>query len=341
MASGSIADRLLSAKGDVDVLRPYVGNDGQARISRIINGKPKNFMTNAATLTYDEWKDIDRSVMGVARHKLRAFSDLRAANVYKIGNGMASSVLMTQRVTDNGEAQIDMDGLTDNVGDRPHYDQTLTPLPIIHSGFDLPLRQLLQSRASGSRVDTTLAENCTRRVVERVEALTVGTAATFAYGGGTVYGMRTFPDRQTYTITAPTVGGWTPNTLLNELLDARQQLLDAKFDGPFMMYNSPAWNRFLDRDYSQAKGNNTLRQRIQANEGFQDGFKTLWTLPGYEMVIVQMTSDVARALVGMEMTTVQWESPNGLKFHFKVMCILVPQYRCDIEGNCGLMHIAP
>ena len=54
--------------------------------------------------------------------------------------------------------------------------------------------------------------------------------------------------------------------------------------------------------------------------------------------IVQMTSDVARAVVGMDITTVQWESKGGMQLNFKVMCINVPQIRADFYGNCGILH---
>jgi hypothetical protein len=51
-----------------------------------------------------------------------------------------------------------------------------------------------------------------------------------------------------------------------------------------------------------------------------------------------MTPDVARAVDGMGITTVQWESQGGMRLNFKVMCIQVPQIRADFYGNCGLLH---
>jgi hypothetical protein len=55
------------------------------------------------------------------------------------------------------------------------------------------------------------------------------------------------------------------------------------------------------------------------------------------MVMVQMTPDVARAVNGMDITTVQWESQGGMRLNFKVMCIQVPQLRADYYGNCGIL----
>jgi len=54
--------------------------------------------------------------------------------------------------------------------------------------------------------------------------------------------------------------------------------------------------------------------------------------------MVQMTSDVARAINGMPITTVQWESAGGMRLNFKVMAIQVPQIRSDYDGNSGICH---
>jgi hypothetical protein len=58
----------------------------------------------------------------------------------------------------------------------------------------------------------------------------------------------------------------------------------------------------------------------------------------YTMIMVQMTPDVARAINGMDLTTVQWEEKGGMQLQFKVMCIQVPQLRYDYNGNSGIMH---
>ena len=56
------------------------------------------------------------------------------------------------------------------------------------------------------------------------------------------------------------------------------------------------------------------------------------------MIMVQMTPDVARAVNGMDITTVQWESVGGMRLNFKVMAIQVPQLRADYDGRCGIVH---
>jgi hypothetical protein len=58
----------------------------------------------------------------------------------------------------------------------------------------------------------------------------------------------------------------------------------------------------------------------------------------FTLIFVQMTQETARAVNGMDITTVQWESIGGMRLNFKVLCIQVPQLRADFYGNCGILH---
>ena len=191
-----------------------------------------------------------------------------------------------------------------------------------------------------------------------------------------VYGMINFTSRLTLTtLTAPTAGAWVPSTTLANVLTMRNTLYASKFFGPYMIYHSTDWDPYLDNDYyvSITSGavapTKTLRDRLRAIEGVQDvkrldflfassivtdassasykgpggenlvagGGGTLGANP-FTLIMVQMTPDVIRAVNGMDITTVQWESVGGMRLNFKVMCIQVPQVRADIYGNCGILH---
>lgn len=122
--------------------------------------------------------------------------------------------------------------------------------------------------------------------------------------------------------------------------------------------------------------NMTLRDRLRAIEGIQDvrrldmlfgtadvpgtdptmtatlastTGRTVYTGPGgenltpaagtpYTLILVNMQPETARAVNGMDITTVQWESKGGMQLNFKVMCIQVPQLRADYYGNCGILQ---
>jgi len=338
-AHGDVASTLLATNFDVSALRPYIGSDGRSYITRNNRAVPVN---NAnSTLLRLEWTLLDEVVVRAALPRLRAVADLRGRGLqFTIPNGMSKTVLQTQAQSDVSGATISMDGLADSQSDRPQYNLTNLPLPIIHKDFSFSARQIAVSRNGNMPLDLSMAELAARRVAEGAEQLLLGVASTYTYGGGSVYGYTSFPDRITKTLTNPTSSAWTPRTLVNEILAMRLASQQHFHYGPWVLYTSLMWDAYLDNDLSATAANAsniTLRQRIAAIQGIED-VVTLDYLNGYDMVLVQMTSDVARMVVGMDITTVQWETHGGMQLNFKVMCILVPQIREDYKGNTGIVH---
>lgn len=339
-AQGTVASRLMQNGFNVNILRPYIGSDGHSYVT-VMNakGEPEAIRTNAtATLRKDDWKLLDTAVLTAARQRLKFVADLRRRGLtFNIPNGMSKTVLETERMTDPGEATISMDGLRQGKGDRPEFDLTNLPLPILHSDFEFSARQVMVSRNGGTPLDTAMAEASSRRVAELAERLALGTYGTYTFGGGTIYGLRNFPQNLSQSLTDPTDTGWTPEDLVDEILEMRQKLYNARHYGPFVIYSALNWDRFLDKDYSAQKGDNTLRERIRAINGIEDVI-TLDFLEDYDLIMVQLTTDVIREVIGMDFTTVQWETMGGLQLNFKVMAILVPQIRADINNRTGICH---
>ncbi|RLF28618.1 MAG: hypothetical protein DRN14_03860 [Thermoplasmata archaeon] len=339
-ANGNVAQTLMMNNFDVNSLRPYIGEDGRSYITVIQNGAPTAVpvQNGTATLRKDDWKILDEAIVKAAKPRLRAVADLLGAGLrYNIPNGMGKTVLETETQSDISDAIISMDGLRESEGDRPVFELSNLPLPIIHKDFNFSARQVMASRNGGSPLDTTTAELAGRRVAEMAEKLLIGVASSYTYGGGTVYGLTNYTNRMTKTISNPTGGGWVPATTVSEVLQMRNQSQAAYHYGPWMLYCSPNWDVYMDDDYSSAKGDNTLRERLRKIEGIQD-VRTLDYLTNYDLVLVQMTSDVVREVVGMDIATTQWESKGGMQLNFKVMAIMVPQLRADQNGNTGIVH---
>ncbi len=325
---------------------------------------------NATSLRKEEWIQLDQVVLRAARQRLRAWADLSAANSFGGFNAMAKETLEHETMSDPGEALVDMDGLSEGRTDSPLFRLQGIPLPITHSDFYFSARKLAQSRNTGTPLDTVQGEAAGRRVAEMIEKTLIGTvtglrgtegpyATGYGYGTGgstgdagtrynQVYGYTNYPDRLTKTdLTAPTTVGWTPETTVNEVIAMRQQLVDGRFYGPFMLYHSTDWDTYFDGDYYVAKTTGavaptqTLRERLQKIDGIQD-VRRLDFLPSstnpWTLIMVQMTADVAQAINGMDITTVQWESVGGMRLNFKVMCIQVPRLRSDYYGRCGVLH---
>ena len=305
-ATGSVAQRLLNSNMNPNVLKPYTGEDNR---SYITNTDAKGQVTaqlvsNApSTLRKDDWKILDDAIIKVAKPALQAFGDLRSAGLtFNIPNGMGKTVLDYEDQSDITPATISMDGLRKSESDRPEFTLKSLPLPIVHKDFHISTRQLLASRNGGSPFDTTMAELAARRVAEEIEKLTLGTRDEYQYGGGTIYGYTNYPGRLTGNLADPAGGGYTPADTVQDVLAMRQQSRDSFHNGPWKLYNSPDWEVYLDDDYSTSKGDNTLRERILKLSGI-NSMTTLDYLEDLQFILVQQSTNVVRAVIGMEITT--------------------------------------
>lgn len=334
-------------------------------------------VVNATSLRKEEWIELDRVVLRAARYRLRAWADLAAANSFGGFNGMSKMILEHETMSDPGFAFVDMDALSEGRADAPQFQLQGLPLPITHSDFWFSSRVLGISRNTGTPLDTTMGEAAGRRVAETIEKTTIGIQTGITYGGNStqvggygrtssVYGYTNFTNRITTGGYIPTGNGrsgtgWVPADTLKDVLAARDLLYHHKFYGPFMVYHSNDWDQYLDNDYILTGGNvatQTLRERLRSIEGIQDvrrldflfssttdlssggpGLENLAQGYPFTLLFVQMTPDVARAVNGMDITTVQWESVGGLRLNFKVMAIQVPQLRADFYGNAGICHL--
>jgi uncharacterized linocin/CFP29 family protein len=345
-ATGSVAALLAENNFDTGIIRPYIDTiDGRDRHLLTVHkdGKPREVLAHNATslLRKDQWQLLDTQVIKAARERLRAVQDLLGANLtFNIPNGMGTTVLQTETMSHVEGGNVSMDGLRQGQNDRPTFELTNLPLPIIHEDFFFSARQIATSRSMGTPLDTSMAEQAGRIVAETAEKLLVGTYGTYTFGGGSLYGYINHPDRLTKTLTNPTTSGWTGNTFVKEVLAMKAQLVAQKYYGPYIMYVSPAWDEYLDDDYSTAKGDNTLRERVEGIDSIND-VRTLDFLgDGFVCVLVQMTSDVVREVIGMSITTVQWPTQGGLQQNFKVMAIMTPQIRSrqGAANKAGIVH---
>jgi hypothetical protein len=245
-----------------------------------------------------------------------------------------------------------MDGLAEGHSDMPLFQLGGLPLPITHSDFWFSSRRLAISRNTGTPLDTSMGEVSGRRVAEMIEKTTIGVETGVSYGVAsqyqmpvgaasnipTVYGYTNYPDRVTKTdMTTPT--GSNGTTVLTDWLTLRDLLYADNFYGPFMVYTSNDWDAYLDNLFSTTEPSaGTLRSRLLQIDGIAGIRRLDFLTDTFTVIMVQMTSDVARAVTGMDITTVQWESVGGMRLNFKVMAIQVPQLRSDYSGHCGIAH---
>lgn len=365
---GEVGERLGNCQFEPSLMRPYIDRRGyqcvdvpagytvnshgirekkyrKVKVTDLAANGYNLPIRNATSLRKDEWLQLDRAVVRIARKRLRAWSDLMAASQYGGFDAMSKMNLEHETMSDPGEAVVDMDARTPARRDSPLFQLEAVPLPITHSDFDFSSRELAVSRNTGTPLDVTQGEASGRRVGEQVEKTLIGTVTGATYGvtanyGQTpsVYGYTNFPLRNTKTdMNAPT--GANGPTILSDWLALRELLYDANHFGPFMVYTSSDYDQYLDNLFSTSEPSaGTLRSRLMQIDGVTDIRRLDYLTNTFTVIMVELTSEVVQAVNGMDLTVVQWESKGGLQLNFKVMAIQVPRFRADYDGNCGIAH---
>ena len=333
VAHGSLAQKLIGNGMNVGVLRPWSEN-GKSFIT--VNGKVLN--VNASTLRKDEWKDLDKAVMDAAKQRFVGVADLNARGLtYNITNGLGTTVLEHENISDISAAEMNMDAVTRGRDDRPQYDIGYLPLPVIHKSFHFNIRTLSASRKNGMPLDTTMAEMAGRVVAEKVESILFNGSGTFTYGGGVIYGYTDFPNRITGDLSVAWDGSAaTGATILTDVRAMKQASINARHYGPWVIYIPTHYETALDADF-KAASDKTIRERLLEVGGIQD-IKVADFLSTDCVLMVQMTSNVVRMVNGLGVTPVEWTSEGGMVFHNKVMTIQVPQIRADQNNRTGVVH---
>jgi uncharacterized linocin/CFP29 family protein len=291
------------------------------------------------TLRKDEWKHYDTAVIQASQQRFVGIADLRSRGlVFNIPNGMGKTVLEYEDIGDVQGAQISMDAVTRGENDRPEFEIKYLPLPIVHGDFQINTRVLAASRTTGAPLDTTTAELKARKVAEKLEEM-LFTATSYTFGGGTIYGYLNAPNRNTVTLSQNwDASGKTGEEILADVLAMKQASIDAMHFGPWVLYIPTAYETVLDDEF-KSNSDKPIRQRIMEISGISD-IKVVDKLTANNVVLVQMTTDVVRLVVGLPITTVEWTTEGGMVFHFKVMTIQVPQVRADQDGNSGIVHLS-
>lgn len=343
--TSNVARTLRQHEYDPNALRPYLGRDGRAYIDRVGNDGKLHAVRvgndNEAVLPYEAWRRIDRAVVETARPELRIVSDLNSApGVPDTVNAMRTTMVSYQTKLADATARVTMRPTTRSDRNRPEYGIRNTPLPFIISEWSFDIRDMGIAEAGGQPLDTTQIRECTRAVLETAEDMTLGVgdfATPWSYDGAPIYGLFNFPDVNTQVLTAPTAGGWEPETTYNEINQMIQKSIDDNNAGPWMLYVSSGWDYYLNFDYSATNQALTLRQKILSLEGLQ-GIRTIRrsTLENYKMALVQMNGSTIRLITGLPLRNYQWTSPHGFEVFGRVMTCIVPVPLSDASNQTGI-----
>lgn len=323
----------------VDGLVPggaYIAGSVAARL--MANGLNINALRTNDVLRKEEWLLFDRTVIDVARPRLIAVSDLMSRNLrVPIADAMGITVVQHETSSDMSAADINMTGLAEGERDRLVFNPVNTPLPIIHKDFHLSVRNLHSGRRIGQPLDTTMAAVAARKVADAAEAM-VFNGATVVAGGGTIYGYKNHPSRNTGSTTTDwDLTSTTGEVILADLMAMIAKAVADNMFGPYVIYLSTGSYVRLLGDFKAASDKSILSRLLEVPEIIAIR-ATTQVATGAEVVLTQMTSDVVDWLDGLQPTTVMWETHGGMMINFKVMMIGAPRVKSDAEGRSGVVH---
>lgn len=348
-AHGPISNELMKkgllANGRIDLgaSRPYLKTNAAGEvIGAFVNINGRERMVMNATLRKDEWVEYDKAVVATAKDRLVAVQLMqRYGLTYNLANGFGKTILETEKMSGMPDAEISMDGITRAKSSRVEFGIDYLPLPIVHEDFDINSRTLAASRTTGDPLDTIQVEEATIMVAEKIEDIFFNGASSYAFGSGTLYGLTDFPSRVTGSLST----NWDDMTastytigeqIIADVIAMKQASLDAKHRGPWVLFVPGNYETTLEKDYVSGYAE-TIRERILRTENIKEVVISD-KLSDDNVVLMQLTKNVARMVIGMPISTIEWMALGDMVHQFKVLGIMVPQFRADHSGNTGIIH---
>jgi hypothetical protein len=299
----------------------------------LVNGA---LVANAArTLRHEEHIRYDAALLNVATRRRSALSHLQAAGLVRNLGGIGVLVSGYERAGELTGASVSMDARAQGDKDRLTFDTVGVPIPVFHKEWDLNARSLAASRTNGSSLDTSMIEIAGRTVLEEMESHVFNGVPKLQSDGHKLYGYATHPDRNTYALGAD----WSADTGAGIVDDALAmvniQIADL-FRGPYVLYVGTDYATNLEKDYSAAKGDNTIKQRLEAISQISRVEIADFMDPA-AVILVQMTSDVVDLAVAVDLQNIQW-AIQPMNTEYMTYAMMAIRVKSEKNGRSGICH---
>lgn len=293
---------------------------------------------NAAPVPLEAWRRIDARGAMIQRDVLAVFNRLSAANQTPVGVG--DLVSFYPQVSDSGEAHVSMDGRSEGKADQAVVKYAGTPIPVFDAYARMGWRQMEVIRKGGGVIDTETIANHQRKVAEKLEDVTLNGLSTVTVNGNTIYGLRTFPQRNTGTH-GLTLGTSTGAQWLGAVEDLLQLLVaDNAFGRVTLFLNYGDW-MYADINEFVAGYPKTILQRLREIQQVAE-IVPCSKVPANEMIGIAnlATGDWGSILSAMPMVTrpKMRQNPED-DYVFGVLAMAAPQFRADYDGRSQIAHL--
>lgn len=328
--------------------RPY-SNDDHSYAFNIDHQRVEIQQANASVLPLDTWKKLDGDISSVIRTELSVFSDIMSVGTVDLGSrdeALGTTLYIDEKYSDSGDTDLSMTGRSKISNDVPLVSNEILPLPMINSDFRIDIRTLNSSArgaygmGSNVSIDSRQAENSARKTAEKLEDLAIIGGGTFKFAGVQVYGMTTAPNRVTTTYAKE----WSDVTkTFDECVADVREWINLHFlqgtggEKSLMLYIPSAWNVALSLERGTDSSIN-LRDFLMAAFPELIGIKSLFRMTVNSVCLLEMRPRTVKVINGFAPTAINWMSPDGLEFNWKLLTLQIPKFYSDYNGVMGLVH---
>ena len=295
---------------------------------------------NSIAIPVDAWRRIDQRAQLIARSRLAVFSRLAQASLIPVS--IADLVNYYPQISDSNDVTVTMDGRNNGKADQANVSYVGTPVPVLSTAARFGWRQMAVMMKGGGGIDLATITNGQRKIAEKQEDMVLNGLPGVVVGGSTIYGLRTFPQRNTgnHTFTlATTATGANWLTAFTQAINLA--LGDNNFGKVTFFVNYGDYVAADTKDYA-ANYQGTILQRLKSINQVQDIIPAS-SIPANEIIGIA-DLDVGEwggILQAMPLTTrPASRSDPEEDYVFQMMAACAPQLRADATTQSPFVHLS-
>lgn len=329
----------IIANTDKNVSSIFDGAD--AGIIEMKNGMLTNSqkLFNANTALHEKYKSYSQELQTIAKQELVGVGDLLSRGLSEQLPHVGVTLSYYEKLSDVTPADVSMDGQKIGNNDKVTVGEDAVPVPVFFKDFGQNFRHKAALQAGGSAITSATNAQIAYQVSSAMEEALFNGNSKIVVAGHTIPGYTNFADRNTYTLPK----AWTSATgdeIITYLLAMIQKLKDQNFYGPYVLYIPNQYSTLLEKDYSTAKGDNTIRARILAIPEIAS-IRTTPKLANNNVLLVQMDKRVVDVVIAQPLSNIILKS-NQLQDLMRTWAIMIHRLKSSVPVNgvaqCGICH---
>jgi|TARA_R100000789_G_scaffold90199_1_gene87628 hypothetical protein len=303
------------------------------------NEDGRTIQNNVGTLRHEDHQSIMDQLVQIRRRSLNGVADLRAFGLTS-PEDIGTQLVGREAINEFQSAAISMNpvALQNNQSD---FTLVYTPLPIIHSSWRIPFRQI----GFGYKRSAGLSESV-RQVAEKMEDLLfngdTSVVVTVSGTNTTIQGYTTLTNRETYTITDWTDLSTNREKIVPETLDGLGDLFSnggVSAPNSVMMYVANNFWNYLQDDYSLTHGGPaTFVDRLKQISQIID-VKPAEKLAASKTLLIEMSDRAVELVMASDIVTVPHIRTSNLDDQvFTTYAVVTPILKTDRNSKTGIAH---